>query len=317
LVHEPLTRDVGDHGDVSDSLMSILVGTAGFSYKDWEGIVYPQDLKRRKIHRLQYLAQFFDCCEINTSFYGHIRPNVGKDWCKKVAEVNGKFQFTAKLYQGFTHVPRGSKPPSPFALTVTAEEEKLARQGLDSIANEGKLGAVLVQFPVSFKNQDDTRDYLFALIARFKAYRLVLEIRHESWNDPEILGRLAEAGVGFCNIDQPRLGKSIRATEHVTAPVGYVRLHGRNYKEWFQSDNRNDRYNYLYKRGELEGWEHKIKNIDRQAEKTFAITNNHYMGQAAVNALELKNMLTGQTVKAPQPLVEHYRDRLQDISRPL
>jgi hypothetical protein len=63
--------------------MNIFVGTAGFSYKDWEGVVYPPDLKRRKIHPLEYLAQFMDCCEINTSFYGHIRSNVGKDWCRK------------------------------------------------------------------------------------------------------------------------------------------------------------------------------------------------------------------------------------------
>jgi uncharacterized protein YecE (DUF72 family) len=296
--------------------MNILVGTAGFSYKDWEGIVYPPELKKSKVHPLQFLAHFFDCCEINTSFYGHIRPNVGKDWSRKAGEVNRNFLLTAKLYQGFTHLPRGSRASSPFTLTVPPAEEKLAREGLDSIANEGKLGAVLIQFPISFKNQDDTRDYLFALIDKFRQYPLALEIRHESWDDPEILGRLAEQGVGFCNIDQPRLGKSISDTEHVTAPVGYVRLHGRNYKEWFQSDNRDDRYNYLYKRSELEGWEDKIKNIGRQTEKTFAITNNHYKGQAAVNALELKNMLSGEKVRAPQPLVEHYREQLKDIAQP-
>lgn len=294
--------------------MGIYIGTAGFSYKDWEGVVYPTDLKRRKLHPLEYLAQFFDCCEINTSFYGHIRPHVGKDWCKKAGAVNSNFQFTAKLYQGFTHVPQGSKAPSPFALTVSAKDEKLAREGLDSIAEEGKLGAVLIQFPMSFKNADDTRDYLFALIARFTEYPLVVEIRHESWNDPEILAQLVKKGVGFCNIDQPRLGRSIRGTEHVTAPVGYVRLHGRNYKEWFQSDFSRDRYNYLYKRSELEGWKDKITNIAQQAEKTFAVANNHNHGQAAVNALELKNMLSGKKVSAPKPLVEHYRDRLEDIA---
>jgi uncharacterized protein YecE (DUF72 family) len=294
----------------------ILVGTAGFSYKDWEGIVYPTDLKKRKIHPLEYLAQFFDCCEINTSFYGHIRPTVGKGWCQKTAAVNPEFQFTAKLFQGFTHVPRGSRSTSPFNLTVKPEEEKLAREGLDSIANESRLGAVLVQFPISFKNADDTRDYLFALIGKFKQYPLVLEIRHDSWNDAAILDRLAEEGVGFCNIDQPRLGKSIAATEHVTAPVGYVRLHGRNYQEWFQADNRNDRYNYLYKRKELEGWKDKITKISKQADKTFAITNNHYEGQAVVNALELKSMLSGRRVKAPKVLIDHYPEQLREITEP-
>lgn len=295
---------------------NILVGTAGFSYPDWEGRVYPPDLKRRKIHPLQFLARYFDCCEINTSFYGHIRPNVGRSWCEKAGAVNPNFQFTAKLFQGFTHAPRGTKPSSPFQLTVSAKDEKLAREGLDSIAQEGKLGAVLIQFPVSFKNADDTRDYLFQLLARFKDYPRVLEIRHASWNERDILARLAEQGVGFCNIDQPRLGQSLRATEHVTSPVGYVRLHGRNYKEWFQADNRNDRYDYLYKPQELEGWKEKIEHISRNSEKTFAITNNHYKGQAAVNALELKSMLSGKRVRAPKILVEHYPEALQGISEP-
>ena len=85
--------------------MNILVGTAGFSYKDWEGIVYPADLKARKVPPLQYLAQFYDCCEINTSFYGPLRPATGKQWCAWVSEVNPHFVFTAKLYKAFTHSP--------------------------------------------------------------------------------------------------------------------------------------------------------------------------------------------------------------------
>ena len=297
--------------------MPTFVGTAGFSYKDWEGIVYPPDLKTRKVHPLEFLAQFFDCCEINTSFYGHIRPNIAKDWINRTRLVNPEFLFMAKLFQGFTHPPRGSTAPVPFNLNVSAEEEKLAREGLDSIAEEGKLGAVLVQFPISFRNADDTRDYLFNLLKRFSAYPLVLEIRHESWNDPDILQRLAGQGVGFCNIDHPRLGKSLRGTEHLTSPVGYVRLHGRNYKEWFGSKGRDDRYNYLYKPVELEGWKEKIEKISRSSEKTFAITNNHYKGQAAVNALELKSMLSGKKVKAPKTLIQAYPDALKPISEPV
>ena len=286
--------------------MSLHIGTAGFSYKDWEGTVYPVDLKKRKLHPLEYLAEFFDCCEINTSFYGHIRPNVGRDWCRKVNAVNSGFLFTAKLYQGFTHCPRGVKPPAPFNLVVPGKEEKMAREGLDSLAGEGKLGALLMQFPISFKNADDTRDYLFKLITRFGDYPLVLEIRHDSWNDSDLLARLAEQGVGFCNIDQPRLGASMRGTQHVTSPVGYVRLHGRNYKEWFHADNRNDRYDYLYKTEELTPWVEKIRSVEQKTKKTFAITNNHYKGQAAVNALELKSMLSGKKIKAPETLMENY-----------
>ena len=294
----------------------IFIGTAGFSYPDWKGIVYPLDVKRRYGHELTYLAEFFDCCEINSSFYGHIRPSVGKDWCRRVAQVNPTFRFTAKLFQGFTHLPRGVQPSSPFNLTVSENDEKLAREGLDSIANEGRLGAVLVQFPVSFKNQDDTRDYLFTLVKKFGQYPLVIEVRHESWNEADLLARLAEEGVGFCNIDQPRLGKSMTGTQHATSLIGYVRLHGRNFKDWFTTDSRNERYDYLYKRKELAPWVEKIGDVNKNTEKTFVITNNHPKGQAAVNALELKNMLSGGKIKAPEPLMKYYPKELTDIAEP-
>jgi uncharacterized protein YecE (DUF72 family) len=101
---------------------------------------------------------------------------------------------------------RGNIPIRPVASAVTLSlrhATSLHRVPVCLFASEGRLGAVLVQFPVSFKNADDTRDYLFSLVRKFSQYPLVLEIRHESWNDPEILGRLAEEGVGFCNIDQP------------------------------------------------------------------------------------------------------------------
>ena len=284
----------------------ILVGTAGFSYKDWEGIVYPRGLKKTQ-HPLQFMAQYFDCCEINTSFYGHIQPKTGKQWCDLVAAVNPNFQFTAKLFRSFTHAP-GAVLQSTSAATLHPldEDEIKSKEGLNSLVSQGKLGALLIQFPMSFKNTDDNREYLRRLIQRFREYPQVVEVRHATWDDPTILAQLAEHGVAFCNIDQPWLGHAVRATEHATAPVAYVRLHGRNYKDWFQSDNRDDRYNYLYTPKQLEPWKEKIERLGQKAEKTFAITNNHYKGQAAVNALELKQMLRGKRVKAPETLVDHY-----------
>ena len=284
----------------------ILVGTAGFSYKDWDGIVYPPGLKKKQ-HPLQFLAQYFDCCEINTSFYGHIQPKIGKQWCELVSEVNPNFEFTAKLFRGFTHAP-GAVLQSTSAATLNPldEDETKAKAGLDSIAAEKKLGALLIQFPISFKNTDENREYLQKLIDRFREYPLVVEVRHATWDQPDILANFAEQNVAFCNIDQPRLGRAVRSTEYATGAVAYVRLHGRNYKEWFQSDNRDDRYNYLYTPQQLQPCKEKIERLGAKAEKTFAVTNNHYKGQAAVNALELKQMLTGKKVKAPSTLVEHY-----------
>jgi uncharacterized protein YecE (DUF72 family) len=284
----------------------IYCGTAGFSYKDWEGIVYPKGLKK-STHPLGYLARFFDCCEINTSFYGHIAPKTGKQWCEFVAEVNPRFLFTAKLHKSLTHAPVANvQPTSAETIVHSPEDEKLCREGLDSLGAAGKLGAVLAQFPVSFKKTAANLDYVRSLIGRFGGYPLVIEIRHDSWNEPALLAELAAQGVGFCNIDQPKLGRSLRPTEHATSPVGYVRLHGRNYKQWFDSDNRNDRYNYLYTRKELEGWTERIKTVAQTTEKTFAITNNHYKGKAAANALEIKHLLSGKKVEAPETLVQEY-----------
>ena len=291
----------------------ILIGTAGFSYKDWEGIVYPPGL-RKKQHPVQFLAQYFDCCEINTSFYGHIQPKTGKQWCNLVADVNPNFEFTVKLFRSFTHAP-GAVLQSTSAATLNPleEDETNAKKGLESIAIEGKLGALLIQFPISFKNTDENRTYLENLIERFRQYPLVVEVRHATWDDPDILSQFASQGVGFCNIDQPRLGRAVGATEHATSPVAYVRLHGRNYKEWFQSDNRNDRYNYLYTPQQLEPWKEKIERLGEKAQKTFAVTNNHYRGKAAANAIELKKMISGKKVRAPKTLIEHYPE-LRDFA---
>jgi uncharacterized protein YecE (DUF72 family) len=289
-----------------DVLSGIRIGVAGWSYKDWEGVFYPPTVSRKKIHPLEYLAHFFDVVEINTSFYGHIKPELAKLWVRKVA-VNPNFVFTAKLHRSFTHSPLAvMEPTSAASIKPTDEDEAKAREGLDALASEGKLGALLIQFPVSFKNTSLNREYLEHLLRQFIEYPRVVEVRHDSWNNDETLASFARGNVAFCNIDQPMIGRSLSPTEHVTSSLGYVRLHGRNYKEWFNSDDRNDRYNYLYSESELSGWRDKIESVAEKAQTTYVITNNHYEGRAGVNALELKSMLGGKRVKAPPSLLETY-----------
>jgi uncharacterized protein YecE (DUF72 family) len=284
----------------------IRIGTAGWSYKDWNGVVYPPEVQRKKMHALEYLAHFFDVVEINTSFYGHIRPELARLWVRKVA-WNPNFVFTAKLHRSFTHSPLAvMEPTSAASIRPTDEDEAKAREGLDAIAGEGKLGALLIQFPVSFKNTSLNREYLERLLRQFIEYPREVEVRHDSWDNAETLALFARQSVAFCNIDQPTLGRSLAPTEHVTAPLGYVRLHGRNYKDWFNSDDRNDRYNYLYSEDELGGWKEKIESVAEKAETTYVITNNHFQGHAGVNALELKSMLTRKRVKAPPELLDTY-----------
>jgi uncharacterized protein YecE (DUF72 family) len=285
----------------------IRIGTAGWSYKDWEGIFYPSGMQRSKTHPLEYLARFFDTTEINTSFYGPLKPELAKLWCRKVAVVNPRFQFTAKLYRAFTHSPIAvMEPTSAATIRPTDEDERHTREGLDALANEGRLGALLVQFPVSFKNTSLNREYLDRLLRQFIEYPRVVEVRDSSWNNPETLTSFTQKNVGFCNIDQPVMGKSLGPTDYVTNALGYVRLHGRNYEQWFDSDNRNDRYNYLYKEKELEDWKQRITDVAEKALMTYVITNNHFESKAGVNAIELKAMIGAKRVKAPLSLIQHY-----------
>src|SRR5207237_4616963 len=268
------------------------------------------EVTRKKVHPVEFLARFFDVIEINTSFYGHIRAELGRLWCRKAAAINPNFVFTAKLHRSFTHSPLAvMEPTSAASIRQNDRDEQLAREGLESLASEGKLGALLIQFPVSFKNTSLNREYLEQLLRQFIEYPRVVEVRHESWDNPETIAEFMRHNVGFCNIDQPLLGRSLAPTEHVTSGVGYVRLHGRNYEQWFDSDNRNDRYNYLYKPAELEKWKEKVEIIARQADKTYVIANNHFQAKAAVNALELKYLLGAKKVRAPDTLVKSYPER--------
>jgi uncharacterized protein YecE (DUF72 family) len=274
---------------------NIRIGPAGWSYKDRNGIVYPKT-PGAKFDPLAYLANYFDTIEINSSFYRPPAATTAKSWAKRVAQ-NPDFVFTAKLHRVFTH-ERGK---------ATIEDEKLFREGIQPLAEAGKLGTLLIQFPWSFKNSDDDRVYLFSLLDQFKDYPLVIEVRHSSWNTPAVLETLEEAGVGICNIDQPLFSKSIRPAALTTSPVGYVRLHGRNYQNWFREQApRDERYNYLYAPEELEPWLARIRGIAGETRETYVITNNHFRGKAVVNAIELKAILEAQPVPAPPPLVLEY-----------
>ncbi len=281
----------------------ILVGPAGWSYADWEGIVYPHH-KQRGFHEAAYLAQYFDTIEINTSFYNPLRAEVATSWVEKV-QSNPSFTFTAKLWKRFTH-----------ERSASLLDEKAVKQGLDPLAAARRLGSLLLQFPWSFKNTRENHEYMSGLFMQFMEYPLVVEVRHNSWNQPEVFDRLRAQGVGFCNIDQPVIGRSLAPSEQVTMPVGYVRLHGRNYEHWFTSNEHpEERYNYLYSIEELKPWAERVANIARTAEVVFVITNNHYQGKAIANALQLISILRGTPVPVPESLREHY-PQLAEIALP-
>jgi uncharacterized protein YecE (DUF72 family) len=274
-------------------------------------------MSRTKQHPLELVARCFDVVEINTSFYGHIKPEIAKLWARIVSDANPDFLFTAKLHRSFTHSPLAAmEPTSAVSIRPNDEDERLARQGLEALAATGKFGALLIQFPVSFKNTSLNREYLEGLLRQFIEYPRVVEVRHSTWNNPETVAYFEERNVSFCNIDQPQLGRSLGPTTHVTSSVGYVRLHGRNYDQWFEAEKSADRYNYLYKSNELAGWKERVESIAEKAKITFVVTNNHFEAKAGVNALQLKHMLTGERVAAPEALLQHYPE-LKIIADPV
>jgi len=272
----------------------IRVGPAGWSYKDWEGVVYPPH--GSKFDPLGYLAQFFDTIEINSPFYRIPPPAHAKSWVKRIAS-NENFRFTTKIFRGFTHEIE----------PLVNDDVKAFRDYLDPMMDADRLGAILIQFPWSFKNTPGSREKLVALFDAFKDYPKSLEVRHATFQEPEFYELLDEHDVGWVNVDQPLFHDSVKPADTVTGPVAYARFHGRNYEKWFAHDESWERYNYLYSEQELEPWVARIERMARSKD-TYVITNNHFRGQAILNAGDLKESL-GQAGSLPPQLKEAYPDR--------
>jgi uncharacterized protein YecE (DUF72 family) len=285
----------------------IRVGTAGWSYEDWKGIVYPSS-PVRGFDPLAEMASLFDTNEINSTFYRIPAARTTREWSRRVAH-NPRFAFTAKLFRGFTH-----------ERTAGSAEEAEFLAAMEPLAADGRLGAVLVQFPVSFHNTSGNRRALASLLDRFSALPLAAEFRHATWNHSDALTLLAERDAAFVNIDQPWLGDNLRATDHVAAGRAYYRFHGRNAGKWFGPDTSNaERYDYLYSERELRPAAERIAQAARKAseedksgtlrapgEGVSAILNNHFRGQAVANAIQLQHLLTGELVAAPESLRAAY-----------
>lgn len=286
----------------------IRVGVAGWDYDDWKGIVYPAR-KERGFDPVRYLAAYLDLIEINSTFYRPARPEVAAKWAARVEDLEN-FRFTAKLWRRFTHEREQA---------WTLGEVRRVRDGLDPLHEAGKLDAVLVQFPWSFKNEEENRAWLADLVSAFRKYPLVVEVRHESWNDPEFYAWLAERGVGFVNIDQPLFRRSTKPSAKSTARVGYVRVHGRNYRDWWRKDAGPARYDYLYEPAELRPWAARAREMarDRTTDRVDVVFNNHSRGKAVVNAIQFRKMLAGRKVPAPPTLHEHYAEALARYGRPV
>jgi uncharacterized protein YecE (DUF72 family) len=270
------------------------IGPAGWAYKDWHGIVYPAR-KTSSFQEVEFLSHYFDTLEINVSFYKPVEAHTAERWLEQIKN-NPRFRFTAKLWRRFTH-DRDAQD----------EERRLVREGLDLLKDAGRLGALLLQFPHSFRKTEESLVYLTRLRDLFSDFPLVLEVRHQSWAEPGTLEHLESLDIGLCNIDQPIFATSLRPAAISTGSVAYVRLHGRKYETWFTEERyHGQRYDYKYSMDELAPWVDRIKTLAADSADTYVITNNHYVGKAVVNALEIAAILKGEAISGPPELIKHY-----------
>ena len=306
--------------------MGVHVGTSGWSYPagkgKWNGLFYPATRSKRDgtsgFDELRFYAEHFDTVEVNTTFYGQPRPEVTLDW---VGRTPARFTFSLKLYQKFTHpkmfreAALKSAPGSEGILLdllaqVTQSDVDDFKAGIEPIARAGKLGALLAQFPPSFKATDASRDYLARLLRVLSDYPIAVELRHSSWSDGfgDTMQLLNAFRAAWVQIDEPKFKFSIRqnALPNITG-FYYMRLHGRNAAQWWRHEKTEDRYDYLYSSEELREFSDTAKAANALVRKAYLYTNNHFAAKSVVNAVMLKAQLDEPIDgEYPPSLVEKY-----------
>jgi len=273
----------------------IYIGTSGWSYPKgegtWTGYFYP----RGKINELEFYSQFFDTVEVNSSFYRPPNPGYVYNWARRVPEG---FLFTVKLWQKFTH-PKMYKEATGEEAVISQKDVDMFKNGIEPLVRYGKLGALLAQFPPSFKNDSFGQQILAAVSKTFNEYRLAVELRHRSWSDDENTARfLKENNIAWVQIDEPKFKTSIAAEVPITADMAYFRFHGRNAEMWWKGDSET-RYKYLYSKDEIDELAEKVKNASGQTNMLFAQFNNHWRGYSPRNAVDMKKSLQLPVTELP------------------
>jgi len=306
--------------------VALRIGTSGWSYPSgkgkWNGLFYPASRSKKAgtagFDELRFYAEHFDTVEVNTTFYGQPRAEVARSW---VERTPAGFEFSLKLYQKFTHPKMfreqaltrapGSEGPLLDLLTeVTQADIDEYRDGIDPLANSGRLGALLAQFPASFKDSPASRDYLAQLLRAFDDYPIAVELRHKSWSDAigDTLAMLNAFNAAWVQIDEPKFRFSIRQNylPNVSS-FYYMRLHGRNAAAWWRHEKSEDRYNYLYSAKELREFSDIAGAAKALVKKSYLYTNNHFASKSVVNAVMIKAQL-GEPIDGEYPpeLIEHY-----------
>ncbi|MFH1368003.1 MAG: DUF72 domain-containing protein [Elusimicrobiota bacterium] len=265
----------------------IRIGTSGFSFADWRGTAYPENLQPKEALEYYQREFGFDCVEINSTYYTLVSAKSFEGMEKKTGPG---FEFVVKGYRGITHDPFDSR------LGDRKPSFDLARQNMDKfiyslqpLKDKGKLGAVLLQFPVFFTPAEQSKDYMFECREKFSGIPLVIEFRNEKWAKPDTFEFLKSNSISYCAVDEPKLPRLMPFMNEVTSSPAYLRLHGRN-KNWFNAPA-SERYDYLYSGKELSEFLPEIKKMEKLSGKTYVFFNNCHAGSAVKNAMSLRQLL--------------------------
>jgi uncharacterized protein YecE (DUF72 family) len=253
----------------------VRVGTSGYSFRDWTGPFYPPGTSGRA--RLPYYARHFDTVELNSPYYGIMPPSTTEGM---VARTPDGFRFSAKLHSSMTHGrDAGDGEWSAYAEMIRP------------LVEAGRLSCCLAQFPYSFRASREAADYVLGLTERLAPVPLAVEFRHDSWYAPEVLERLASAGVSPVSVDLPELGH-LPPRAPIGGGLGYVRFHGRNARQWW--DGGALRYDWSYSREELAGWMPGLRWLARRSDTLFLFFNNCHAGKAIDGARIMIELLEGE-----------------------
>jgi len=305
--------------------MSIRVGTSGWNYPtgkgSWNGVFYPAR-RPRGFDELRYYAEHFDIVEVNSTFYRMPDPGLVGKW---IGRTPADFQFAIKLFQKFTHPDMYLARAGVKDWSLSMGDVDAFRAGVAPLVDAGRMAALLVQFPTSFHADEPMREYLSWVLDAFADYPLAVELRHRSWFAPgaETSARLASGRAGLVIADSPETGaergtgvfsteiavlgtgldyeagsrpvpKTTISVENTPVPL-YFRFHGRNADAWWNHEQAEDRYNYLYSPAELQPFAAAATEAAQAGRKVMAFMNNHFSAKAVANAAVLKSQL-GQTV---------------------
>lgn len=264
-------------------MAEVFIGTSGYYYPDWVGPFYPPGTAKDSF--LKYYCSHFPFCELNFSYYQ--MPNRGK-LISMIKQTPADFQFAVKAHKSITH-ERGPASPEHAAEFYHA---------LSPMMDEGRLAAVLLQFPYSFHYSTGNRKYLAEILHPLKGLPLCVEFRNREWMLERVYEGFRMRGVNIVQTDNPELDNLPLPTSTTTADIGYIRFHGRNEENWWSGDN-TSRYDYLYSEHELLSWLCRIEDMAGKVKRLLIAFNNHHKGKAVKNANDIYNLIIENTKLKP------------------